>query len=294
MRQPLNRPARPASPPSPSSQSRAWRRVSTLFTRPKLPAWAFILLGIVQWVPDWKSRIEFWLAAARGVGGHWGTMATVVASPYFSLGLSVFGIAWLAFIGEPAHGVQRDPRWRFVGWSVFAVCLTAIVVTAGYGAIEIYIREQIATREATILHDGTNSNAKPQPPDPAFSFQRRLSPDQFRALVQQGTKLKAFFADPLLIGNPPGDSEAFRLGKDISDALTRAGVATGDITLAPAGPDQTGVMIAVPDLHNPTEEAEQLRQALEIIGIIPKYITTPKERLGAKNAPILFIGPKPI
>ena len=132
-------------PPGPPAVAQPWspRRFSALITRPKLPAWAFILLAIIQWVPDWKSRIEFWLDAARSMGGFMGVLATAIASPYFSAGLSVFGVAWLIFIGEPPRGVQRDPRWRFVGWSVFAVCLTAIIVTAGYGAIE-YKRGQIA------------------------------------------------------------------------------------------------------------------------------------------------------
>jgi hypothetical protein len=283
----------PPAPPA-RAQPSSRRRISALFTQPKLPAWAFILLGMIQWIPDWKSRIEFWLDAARSTGGYMGTVAAAIASPYFSVGLSVFGVAWLIFIGEPAQGVQRDPRWRFVGWSVFAVCLTAIIVTAGSGAIEIYIREQIATRQATILHDATNSNAKPQPADPAFSFQRRLSPDQFRALVQQGAKLRAFFTK-LLIGIPQGDNEAWGLRKDLSDALIRAGILTADFDLVPAGPDQTGIMIGVPDIHNLTEDAEQLRQTLEIIGIVPTYITISKERSDLTGAPvILFIGPKPI
>jgi hypothetical protein len=216
-------------------------------------------------VPDWKARIEFWFDAARGMGGHMGTIATVVASPYFNFGLSAFGVAWLIFIGEPVRGVQRDPRWRYVGWSIFAICLTAIIVTAGYGAIEIYIREEIATRQATILHDATNPNAPTQPTDPTFTYRRRLSPDQFRALVQEGPKLKPLFPS-LLVTIAPGDGEADTLRLDIVDALIRGGITINEANQIPEGPGETGVMIAVPDIHNPPEDAEHLRQALEIIG----------------------------
>jgi hypothetical protein len=274
---------------TPSPDQPQWlRRISALFTRPKLPAWAFILLGIVQWVPDWKTRIEFWFDAVRSMGGYMGTMATVAASPYFNVGLSAFGVAWLIFIGEPVRGVQRDPRWRYVGWGIFAICLTAIIVTAGYGAIEIYIREEIATRQATILHDGTIPNAPPQPADPAFLYRRRLSSDQFRALVQEGRKLKPFFPSLLVTIAPRGRRSGH------PEIRFRGGITINEANQVPEGPDQTGVMIAIPDIHNPPEDAEHLRQALEIIGIIPKYITTPADRLGAKNAPILFIGPRPI
>jgi hypothetical protein len=279
---------------TPSPDQQQWpRRISALFTRPKLPAWAFILLGIIQWVPDWKARIEFWFDAARSMGGYMGTIATVVASPYFNVGLSAFGVAWLIFIGEPVRGVQRDPRWRYVGWSIFAICLTTVIVTAGYGAIEIYIREEIATRQATILHDGTNPHAPPQPADATFLYRRRLSSDQFRTLVQEGPKLKPFFPS-LLVTIAPGDGEADTLRLDLVDALIRGGITISEASQVPEGPDQTGVMIAIPDIHNPPEDAEHLRQALEIIGIIPKYITLPADRWVVKAAPILFIGPRPI
>jgi hypothetical protein len=271
------------------------RRITALFTRPKLPAWAIILLQLIQWVPDWKSRIEFWLDTARSMGGYVGTAATLVASPYFNAGLLVFAVAWLFFFGEPARGVQRDPRWRYVGWSIFAISLIAIGVTAGYGAIEIYIREQIASRQSTILHDGTSRYAPPQPVDPGFSFQRRLSPDQFRALVQQAAKLKSDFPS-LLIAIPPGDNEAWVLAKDFHDALVRGGVLAGDNqNMMPQGPEETGVMIAVPIPHDPPAGAQRLREALEIIGIVPHFV---ENKLAAQSSPanqvILFIGPKPI
>jgi hypothetical protein len=261
-----------------------------LFTRSRLPAWAIILLQIIQWVPDWKARIEFWLDAARSMGGYIGTAATVVASPYFNPGLLVFALAWLFFIGEPARGVQRDPRWRYLGWGIFAICLVAVIVTVGYGAIEIYIREQIAGRQATVLHDGSNPNTPPQPDDPNFSFQRKLSPDQFRELIRQAAKLKSSFFN-LPVATPPGDTEAYVFGQYFHDALMRGGIPTSENErIAPEGPEQTGIMIAVYDPHNPPEAAKRLREALEIVGLVANFI----ERRGGPPPIILFVGPKPL
>jgi hypothetical protein len=45
------------------------KRAYVLITAPKIPAWAVIILLIVREIPDWKSRFDFWLAAARSLGG---------------------------------------------------------------------------------------------------------------------------------------------------------------------------------------------------------------------------------
>lgn len=68
----------------------------------------------------------------------------MIGSPYFSVGLAIAGILWLAFVGEPRRGIQRHHWLPYLGWSVFAVCLTAIVITAGWGAINLYIKKEAA------------------------------------------------------------------------------------------------------------------------------------------------------
>jgi hypothetical protein len=133
-------PELPGIPPPPEPPRSPWYR--RVFTRRKLPAWAVFALLVIEQIPDWKARLDFWLAAAREAGGYAGAAAAMIGSPYFSLGLAVAGVLWLIFVGEPRKGVQRHHWLPYLGWGLFVVCLTAIVLTAGWGAINIYINEQ--------------------------------------------------------------------------------------------------------------------------------------------------------
>jgi hypothetical protein len=131
---------------------RTWRqRIKAVFTEPvKLPGWAAVAFVALQVIPDWKSRFDFWVDVAKQTGGYLAVAATVIASPYFTPSLLTAGLAWILFAGEAPRGVQRHHWMRYVGWSVFLVCFTTIVVTAGYGAIEFYIKEQVSTRDTEI------------------------------------------------------------------------------------------------------------------------------------------------
>jgi hypothetical protein len=134
------------------SPRRRWRqRVIALFSQPiKLPGWAAAILAVIVSVPDWHSRIEFWLAVAKNMGGYFGMIAAAIASPFFSPALFIGGLLWVLLVGEPARGVQRRHWLRYVGWSVFLICFTAIIVTAGYGAVEIYIEQEVGKRDHDI------------------------------------------------------------------------------------------------------------------------------------------------
>ena len=138
--------------PSAPLPSKTWRqRINSVFTEPvKLPGWAVVILVIVEGVPDWKHRLEFWLDVAKGTGGGIAMAATVIASPYFTPALLAAGLLWIAFAGEAPKGVQRHHWLRYVGWSVFLICFTTIAVTVGFGAIEIYIKQEVGKRDDEI------------------------------------------------------------------------------------------------------------------------------------------------
>lgn len=138
----MSEPELPGIPPAPEPPKPAWYK--RLFARRKLPAWAFFVLSAIEQIPDWKGRLDFWMESAREADGYLGVAAIMIASPYFSVGLVAAGVAWLLFVGEPQKGVQRHAWLPYLGWGLFAVCLTAVVVTAGWGAIQFYIREKIA------------------------------------------------------------------------------------------------------------------------------------------------------
>jgi hypothetical protein len=251
--------------------------------------WLLILWAIFREVPDWNHRIDFWLDVAKQAGGASGTIARIVQSGYFSLGLVVAAVAYLIFVGEPQAGVQRHRWWRYIGWGTAALVAGTTIWAAWWGYVEIYIREQVASRQATILHDGINPGAPRQEPDPSFSYVRRLSSDQFRMLAQQGTKLKPL--SPLIVAIPPNDNEAWQLRRDITDALTRSGVTSEEQLVLPDGPEQVGIMIGVADPHNPPPEAEQLREVLVTIGIVPTYIAN---HAFSKAVIFLYVGPRSI
>lgn len=124
--------------PAESKFRRVWQRVAN---RWKWPGWGLLLLSLIQGIPDWKGRLEFWLQIARTAGGYGGALAIVVGSPYFSGSLSLAGVLWLLFIGEPKKSVLRGRWLPYFGWSVFAACATAIAVSAVYGYTEMRARE---------------------------------------------------------------------------------------------------------------------------------------------------------
>jgi hypothetical protein len=137
--------------PTPAINWRALRRRAYLLvTAPKLPAWAVILLLVIKEVPGWKSRYEFWLAAAKSLGGMPGTIASVIASNYFAAIAGVMAAAYIVLVGEPKKGTQRHHWWPYIGWSVFGLLLTSIIVTGIVGYVEIYIKEEVSSRDEAI------------------------------------------------------------------------------------------------------------------------------------------------
>jgi hypothetical protein len=111
-----------------------------------MPGWAVLLLLTLREIPDWKGRIDFWLDAAKEAGGYAGTAAQVINSPYFSLGMAAIGVLWLAFAGEPRRGVQRHIWLPYLGWAIAGLLLTAITLTSGWGALQIYVTKEVTLR----------------------------------------------------------------------------------------------------------------------------------------------------
>ncbi len=269
--------------------SRIWR----LFTQPvKFPGWAAIGTAIVL-ITDWADRIGYWIEIAQTMGGHMGMIASVVGYRYFPIGLVAAGLLWLYLVGEPSRGVQRHHWWPYFGWSVVAICVTAIIVTAGRGWFEIYLREQITERQAAALHDASRPNAPPRASDPTFDYNRHLSPEQFRALTEVGARLKPFLNSetPLRIAIAPLDYEAGQYRQEFIFAFTRVGIVAYPFELLPDGRTDVGVMIVIRDIAKPPAAAEELRKILEIIGVSTRYV---QKQIVEERQFYLYIGPKPI
>jgi len=119
-------------------------RLKGLRSRVKWPGWSFIILGIITWVPDWKSRLDFWIDIAHSSGSGMIAMgAAIISSPYFSPALVAIGLLYLGLVGEPERGIQRHPRWSYIGWVAFGFCATAIFVTTIVGYVQLSIQRQV-------------------------------------------------------------------------------------------------------------------------------------------------------
>lgn len=123
-----------------------WRRPLRLVSKPKMPGWTVLLLLALREIPDWKGRIDFWLDTAKDAGGYAGMAAQVINSPYFSLGMAGAGVLWLAFAGEPRRGVQRHIWFPYLGWTIAGLLFTAIALTSGWGALQLYVTEEVTRR----------------------------------------------------------------------------------------------------------------------------------------------------
>jgi len=138
--------------------------------------------------------------------------AIVIGSPYFSVALAIAGIAWLVLVGEPRKGVQRHHWLPYLGWIVFAICFTAIVLTAGWGAIQVYARNAVASAHSTEV-DALQKQLATQ------SAQTQILQDQLRETEQRlGNTQKQIEA----LSHPPRDPQT----------LYQSGLAVGTIAEA--------------------------------------------------------------
>lgn len=143
-------PELPLEPTPPINWAALRKRPYVLVTAPKIPAWATIALLFVKEIPDWKSRFDFWLTAAKALGGAPGMIASIVMSSYFAPIAGVVAAAYIVLIGEPKKGTQRHHWWPYFGWIVFGFLLSSMVVTGIIGYVEIYVKEEVGKRDEVI------------------------------------------------------------------------------------------------------------------------------------------------
>jgi hypothetical protein len=286
----------PAQPPRWSWRWLGDRVTGALLGQFKVPGWLFIFLAIVIGVPDWHSRYEFWLGVAKSTGGYMSPVATILLWPYFPVALGSVGVLYLLAVGHPKHAPQRYPIIPVVGWICFAACFAAVIVTAGYGAAEIYIRTEIARGIAGVPRgtpDENNPN-RPQRPLLANTDAYNLTPDQVRILIQEIPKLKPLIRIAYFSRAPNDVGPAFSLWLRFQDVFIRSGIPPALINEDPRGPEEEGLMIAV---RNPTQiplAAQKLIEAFEIANIRLRPIQMPSGIVPPDIEFVVFLGPPPI
>jgi hypothetical protein len=152
----MSEPELPGIPPPPKP---SWYK--RLFARWKLPGWAALGLGglpLPLRIFRLGEDIDFAIIMIRAIGGELGLAVSILASPLFSLGLISYGVLHLIFVGEPRQTL-RSRVWTYIGWSIFGICLTAMVTAAVWGLVQISIQKAVSTKDQELQRQFT---ARPQ------------------------------------------------------------------------------------------------------------------------------------
>jgi hypothetical protein len=269
------------------------RRLRAAFTARKIPAWVFILYAIFREIPDFDSRIRFWLETTKYMGGYLGTVAAVLASPYFAPGLAGVAVLYLLFVGEPKKGVQRHVFWPYAAWIVLALCVSALAITAGWGAIEIYVRQE-GNKIALGIPRGAPGEPGPQSQVPLYDSDFwGLTSDQLKILLTELPKLKPY-VKIVWLSSASTDNQAGAFLSPLMQIIDRSGLSFGTITQSPRDPSEEGLMLAVSDINNPSIGAQKVREAFEVANIHLRLISLPDSLKLPDRDFVIFIGPRPI
>lgn len=196
-------------------------------------------------------------------------------------------------VGFPGEGVIRHKWLPFAAWATLAVCVSVIIITAGFGWTEFYIRSEIAKGNAGIPRNTPNENNPNRPQVPLSTVAQNLQPDQIRILLAEFPKLRPFIKK-ILFTSPPNNNDSYVIFTQYQDVLVRSGI---DATLhqqVPRGPEEEGIMLEVKDTNIIPESAEKFREALEVANIHPTIIEIPNSMSSMNTDFIVFIGPAPI
>jgi hypothetical protein len=159
----------------------------------------------------WED-LDFAFNALRSMGGEFGVITAVVTSPFFAIGLVLYGVLHLIFVGEPSR-VLRHQVWTYIGWSIFSVCLTAIIVTAGWGALQAYIQ--------TRIQSGIETRQLPD---------RRLSQDEINHIQQVFRPIANEFPNSIQVEAVSASPDAAGYALQFMQAFHASGLTINGIT----------------------------------------------------------------
>ena len=113
----------PPPPPPPPPRPPLWEKVSWYASTAKLPGWALVALAVLNLIPDYKSRFEFWITLRPEAGWLAGILGSILGSAALTGALAVMGLLYILFVGKPEKYEVRFPILPVVGW--------VLTVTAG-------------------------------------------------------------------------------------------------------------------------------------------------------------------
>jgi hypothetical protein len=235
-------------------------RWQKLRSKIKWPGWSFIVLAIVTGPPNWFGVYDFWIIQGR-LEGVLGISTSIVLSPLFTAVLTVVGLTYLMFVGEPKRGVQRHPALPYIAWAIAAVCAAAVVTTLGYGYL---------TLQATRIQAANSW---------------KIEPAQRDALIAAVKNEPASNVHILAII----DALAVDYTKDLARAFRRGGWTVEPTINGIIPQNLVGIHVLVPTTAPAPPSAETIERILKAAGI--PYAVTPFEEL--RNAMFLMVGHKP-
>lgn len=247
-------------------------RIGSLFSRVKWPGWFMIAWSIFWWTPEVYGKFDFWLNAAREIGGRLGQIAAVVTSPWFNLALMVIGIAYLCFVGESERAV-RHPIWPILGWVVVSFVALAFwsVLVAGY--VATYVPQQGVT-EAKAQIDSLTQVTEDQKKKLAHALSEaekltaqinemkaQHAPRHIKDFKRFISMLSLFRGQIVDVEHIATNQEAENFIGLIRNVVELSGWTIGDAT-AMVGQTWNGVIIEVNDLREAMPAAYELRNLL--------------------------------
>jgi hypothetical protein len=278
-------------------------RFVSLFSFRRVWGLAITGLGLLGQAVHWGwlsldvlGRLDVFWRIVESMGGTPATIASAISSWEFSLALIATGVGYTVFVGEPEAGTQRHSWWPYVAASVFFICFAAIGSVAIYGAIEFYIREQIAKGIAGVPRDespGDQSRSQ----RPLYTGQWGLTADQRRILLVELPKLKPN-VNILWLAIAPyddGSASAYTATGPLQNLAGRSGLTPAVINEVPRDPSETGLMLSVRDPDDLSIGTQKFLEALAVADIHPKIITMPDSLKSERSDRdfIFFIGPRP-
>jgi hypothetical protein len=259
----------------------------------RIPGWLGIVFAIFWGIPAWQSKFEFWAQVAKSSGSQLAPFAEILLWPYLSPTIALVSFVYLIVVSsfDRSSAAPRNILLVVVAWvSVTAIFLTTIVV-AGSGAIEAYVRAEIARGVAGLSRGASPANTPAGDQRPLFGSARSLTLDQQRLLILEGQKLRADLPN-VKVAYLPTDNETYALALQLRNTLGRAAINTEFIGQSLTDPNDEGILIEVPDRNSPSIAAIKLMQLLSIADIPARFANL------APGLPpdgmILFIGPRPI
>jgi len=249
-----------------------------LFETSQWSGWATFLLGAFIFIPDWQSRLSFWLDTLRQVSGSADMVAEILFGPYVGMALIFVGLAWIMIVAFQTEHARARQWMPLAGWTIFVVFVIVLSSLAlfmeFFNSSNIPVAMKYFAEKSDIRHI---SNQKKD--------------------LLKSNLLKIKDQIPTLSMIAERDTETLQYALDVLDVLKMGGIKVeygGKEEIRPAPEDLydtslRGIMIGVKFTDAPTRPAILLMRIFTDAGLEPNYIAVEVSR---PEDILLIIGPK--